>query len=245
MNIQPVLREQNLSIRVAFQIEEMIRSGELKVGDKIPPQSLLCEKFKVSRTVIREATRFLMAKGLLYSKTGNGTFVRSVDSGDVANSIGLLISLQEIPDRIEHLIEVRRALEIQIAQSAAERASPMDIKAIEANLRDSERVMDSPEEFAKKDLEFHFLLARATHNPLFEIILSPLIEVLLEAILIALKSEEAVSEAFNCHSQIFKKIKAKDLGGAGREMANHLAQNQKALLGAFRIMNFPAGPFPK
>ncbi len=236
-NIQPVFREQNLSIRVADYIEDMIRNGELKAGDKLPPERILCEKFQVSRTVIREATRFLMAKGLLSSHTGHGTFVRNLESSDVANTIGLLIAQQEdMPARAEHLIEVRRALEVQTSRSAAERATESDIEALEKHLLELKKFTNSPEEYAKKDLEFHFLLARATHNPFFEMILSPLMEALLEVIRMALKSEHAVMESTYFHTKITEMIRNRDVKGAGREMANHLSQTQQAVKSAIDRM---------
>lgn len=232
--IQPIFREQNLSIRVANHIEEMIRNSELKVGEKIPPERILCEKFKVSRTVIREATRFLMAKGLLYSQAGDGTYVRNVDSGDVSDYLGLHISMQNTTTSIEDFLEIRRALEIQIAQFAAERANDSDIQALKTNLQDMQKLKNFPEKFAQKDLEFHMLLARATQNPLFEILLNPLIDSLLEVIHMALKYKKAVTEATHFHNLLLRKIENHDVQGAGLEMANHLIQSKQAVMYAIK-----------
>ncbi len=233
-NIQPIFREQNLSIRVANHIEEMIRNCELKVGEKIPPERVLCEKFQVSRTVIREATRFLMAKGLLYSQAGDGTYVRNVESGDVSDYLGLHISMQDSPASIEDFMEIRRTLEIQVAKIAAERAKDGDIKALEANLQEMQKFKNSPEEFAQKDLEFHVAIARASQNPLFEILLNPLMDSLLEVINMALKYDKAVTEAIHFHNSILQKIKDHDVQGAGLEMANHLVQSKRAVLYAVK-----------
>jgi GntR family transcriptional repressor for pyruvate dehydrogenase complex len=178
-----------------------------------------------------------MAKGLLTSHTGHGTFVRNLESSDVASSISLLIALQEdMPARAEHLIEIRRALEVQTSRLAAERATESDINALEKHLLELQKLSDSPEEYAKKDLEFHFLLARATHNPFFEMILSPLMEALLEVIRVALKSEDAVVESMYFHNRITEMIKNHDVIGAGCEMANHLSQTQQAVMNAFEKM---------
>ncbi len=228
--IQPIFRGQNLSIRVANKIEAMIRNSELKIGEKIPAERVLCEEFQVSRTVIREATRFLMAKGLLYSQAGDGTYVRNVQSGDVSDYLGLHISMQDTPASIDDFLEIRRALEIQIAKFAAERANENDIEALETNLKEMQKYKQNPEEFAKIDLEFHILLAKATHNPLFEILLNPLMDSLLEVINLALKYEKAVTEATHFHTSILKKIKAHDVPAAGQEMADHLVQSKHAII---------------
>ena len=233
--IQPIFREQNLSIRVANHIEEMIRNSELKIGEKIPPERVLCEKFQVSRTVIREATRFLMAKGLLYSQVGDGTYVRNVQSEDVSDYLGLHISMQDTPASIDDFLEIRRALEIQIAKLAAERANENDIKELEAKLKEMQKYKKNPEEFAKKDLEFHISLARATQNPLFEILLNPLMDSLLEVINLAFKYGKSFTEAIHFHTLILQKIKSHDIPGAGQDMADHLVQSKQAIIYAEKI----------
>ena len=228
--IQPILREQNLSIRVAQNIENMIRANELKVGEKIPSERLLSERFQVSRTVIREATRFLMAKGLLNSQAGDGTYVRNIDSGDVSDYLSLHISMQSNPTSIENFMEIRRTLEIQIAKFAAERATEANIQELSNNLKEMKRLEDSPEEFAQKDLEFHLSMARATQNPLFEILLNPLMDSILEIIHKALGYEKAVKEATYFHQSILQKLIARDVNGAGEEMAAHLVQSRNAVI---------------
>ncbi len=234
--IQPIFRGQNLSIRVANRIEMMIRNSELKIGEKIPPERVLCEEFQVSRTVIREATRFLMAKGLLYSQAGDGTYVRNVQSVDVSDYLGLHISMQDTPASMDDFIEIRRALEIQIAKFAAERANENDLKVLEANLKEMQKYKQNPEEFAKKDLEFHILIAKATQNPLFEILLNPLMDSLLEVINLALKYEKAVTEAIHFHKMILQRIKDHYIPGAGQEMADHLVQSKQAIIYAEKNM---------
>jgi GntR family transcriptional repressor for pyruvate dehydrogenase complex len=235
-SIQPLLRGNNLSTRVAIQIEQMIRNGELKIGEKIPAQHVLCERFQVSRTVIREATKYLMAKGLLISQAGNGTYVRRVESSDVANYLGLHISTQHIPASIDEIFEIRRILEIQIVQFAADRANEKNIIALESNLKELKELLDSPDEFAKKDLDFHILIARATQNPLFEIMLNPLIEPLLEVIRLALNNKGTGEEGIYFHRQILEQIKSQNKGGAARDMERHLIQSQHAVLKAIEIM---------
>lgn len=235
--IQPIFRGQNLSIRVANQIEAMIRNSELKIGEKIPPERVLCEEFQVSRTVIREATRFLMAKGLLYSQAGDGTYVRNVQSGDVSDYLGLHISMQDLPASIDDFMEIRRTLEIQVAEIAAERSNKRDITILETNLKEMLMLKNSPKEFARKDLEFHMAIAKASQNPLFEILLNPLMDSLLEVINMALKYDKAVTEALYFHTLILEKIKNHDVKGAGEVMASHLVQSKQAVAYATKMKN--------
>lgn len=234
---RPLLREESLSVRVADLLEQMIRDGELKIGERIPTERILCERFKVSRTVIREAISYLTAKGLLVSQSSNGTFVRNVESSDVARYLGLHLSLQNIPAGIEHFLEVRRVLEIQIAKLAAQRADKPIVQALDENLKTIQTLLPFPEEFAKKDVEFHLLLARATKNPLFESMLNPLIEGLLEVVLLTLVYEKAGEEAIGFHTRIYEQIRDGNVEGAGFEMEQHLCQVRKAVLAAMEKMN--------
>ena len=73
--------ERNLSLteRTEQQIEALIVQQSLRAGERLPPQDKLAEQLGVSRTVIREAVRFLMAKGLIDARKGSGVYVRSTD----------------------------------------------------------------------------------------------------------------------------------------------------------------------
>lgn len=66
--------------QVASQIEELIEAGYWSVGDRIPSEMELIEKFDVSRNTLREAIRALVHAGLLETKQGSGTIVRSANS---------------------------------------------------------------------------------------------------------------------------------------------------------------------
>jgi DeoR family transcriptional regulator, aga operon transcriptional repressor len=75
--------ERNLSLteRTEQQLEELIVDQSLRSGERLPPQDQLAERLGVSRTVIREAVRFLMAKGLLQARKGSGVYVRRAEPG--------------------------------------------------------------------------------------------------------------------------------------------------------------------
>jgi len=237
-DIQPIERKKNLSIRVANQLEQMIRKGEIEIGDKLPAERILCETFAVSRTVIREAVSFLTAKGLLSAQAGNGTYIKGVGSSEVADYMGLHITLKNIPENFDQFIEVRKVLEINIAQIAAEKCDDEIIHLLEQNLCDLRNLVGKPEQFAKKDLEFHMLLARATKNPLFEIMLKPLIKSLLDVIRLALMYDEASIEAIHFHSEILEAIRNHQVDEAGLKMKNHLNQTCNAVRAAIEKLNY-------
>lgn len=223
----PVKRYEKLSNQVAEQITNMILSGALQTGDRLPAERELCATFGVSRTVIREAISIVKAKGLIESNGRNGTSVRTLQGADVANSIGMLITLQGHPATVEDLMEVRRALEMQTARLAAERATEEDIAEMKRILQRMEESEHDPETYPENDLKFHFALATATHNPLFLILLDPLNDALLEGIKLASQLEGVPEEGYQFHRRILEKVIARDGRGASQEMYAHLIQSQR------------------
>lgn len=230
----PVKRQDRLSIQVANQIQDLILSKHLKVGDRLPPERELCQQFGVSRTVIREAIRALEAKGLLTSQGGSGTYVKGLQSEDVADSIGMYITTRDKPISHAKLMEVRRVLEVQIAALAAERATEESIEELDGLLARMDEAQDDPHAFAKFDLEFHVALAHATGNELFEILLDPFMDALYEARRLASKLPGVPEEAMGLHRDILAKVKAGDAEGAAQAMAVHLDQSNRVILRALK-----------
>jgi GntR family transcriptional repressor for pyruvate dehydrogenase complex len=224
-SFRQVQRSDRLSIQVANQIEELILSGILKIGEKLPPERELCEQFGVSRTVVREAVRVLEAKGLLKSQSGSGTYVRALKSLDVANSLGMYLSTHDGISSYGDLMEVRRILEVQIAAIAAERAVEDCFVKLEAVLDQMKSAMDDPQAFAKHDLQFHVTLAHCTGNELLAAVLDPFADAMYEAVL-ASNLPDPPEWNLEVHRRIFERVKARDAEGAAKAMAYALDQEK-------------------
>jgi GntR family transcriptional regulator, transcriptional repressor for pyruvate dehydrogenase complex len=226
---RPVKRQEKLSIQVADQIIDLILDGKLKEGDRLPPERELCETFGVSRTVIREAVSVLEAKGLVSSVTGSGTYVRSIQAEDVVSSLGLYISTMSKSVSMMHLLEIRLVIEPRVARLAAERATEEDIQDLQEIWLAMCRLSHSEdtETFAKKDLDFHVRLARASHNPLFEIVLQPLTDVLYQLIYVGSGLPGAAKEACAYHRTVLDAIEAHDADRAAKAIMDHLKQTER------------------
>src|ERR1700737_2664008 len=128
-SLQPfrsVARAPSLSDKVAEPLTEAIVSLQVRPGERLPSERDLGEKFKVSRTVVREAVRSLAARGLVRVTSGRGVEVSEVDSGHVAASMRLLVRGREGLD-YGKVHEVRTAVEVQTAGLAAQRAQPENL----------------------------------------------------------------------------------------------------------------------
>lgn len=224
-----VIRETSLTEKAQQQVEALIVNGTLKAGDRLPSERELTEQLKVSKTVIREAVRSLVAKGLIDVRVGSGMFVRGVNADVMTQPMNLLLRSNVLkPDDV---FEVREALEVTIAGLAAARATEEHIKAMAENIKALKSAQLSAADYAELDVGFHRLLGQAAGNPLFAFLLNALNDVMIEVRLRAFSIGEGrtVAHALQEHSRIFERIKARDVEGARAAMEKHLTQGMKVL----------------
>ena len=146
---------------VTEQIIELIRTGTLRPGDRLPSELELMARTGVGRSSVREAIRSLVAMQLVEIQRGRGTFVRQVDAGGITDAQVLLMLADK--KSLQDLVEVRQALEPMIVRLAAERATDADV----AELRRAVAGMNEARrhaEWRQFHLDFHRALAAATHN---------------------------------------------------------------------------------
>lgn len=220
---QPLERAQRLSDRVAFQIEQLINDRELHPGDRLPAERDLGDAFGVSRTVIREAVRALAAKGLVEVRPGGGTTVRQPSESLVSDALTFV--LRTSPGAgLAHLREVRRVFEPPLAELAATRRTDEDLRAMEYELARMRDPHTSAEEWAEADVIFHAAVARATHNPVFGIILNSIQDLSIEARLLAVRLPETRQKGFHHHEAVLKAIRDGNAEAARRAMVAHLRE---------------------
>jgi len=214
-----VKREPRLSDKVADTMLETILANRLNVGDPLPSERELGEQFGVSRTVVREAVRALVAKGVIEVRSGSGLRVAAVNATTVSESMSLYLRGGTLD--FEKVQEVRALLEVHLAGLAAERASADDV----ASLRQIHtRMQNETSDFdaaARDDLEFHRRIARATHNELFLLLLDSIGSSLID-IRRSNFASGSIPMTLNQHQAILERIAAHDPAGARAAMNAHL-----------------------
>jgi len=218
------LKKVNLSEAVYKQLLAMINNGELKPGDKLPPEPELCNLLGTSRTVIREGIKSLAGINVVTIVPGRGTFV-NVDPDILVNSDSLNIALDR--ELIGIIYEVRSILDTGIAKYAAMRATEANIESIERALdkmRKSVRSATIDQKLSiEGDEEFHFALCEAAHNKVLQKIAWPIINHgMLRNWKYKKPSLEIIREALEGHERIADAIKRKDPMTAVIEMERHL-----------------------
>lgn len=214
-----VVREPRLSDKVADRMLETILSRRLQVGDRLPSERELGEQFGVSRTVVREAVRALVAKGVIEVRSGSGLRVAAVDAAAVTESIGLFLRGASID--FEKVHEVRALLEVHIAGVAAERATEDDVHRLREVHERMQREEGDVEAAARDDLEFHRTIARATQNDLYLLLMDSIGSALIDIRRENLGSGSAPM-TLDQHAAILDRIAERDSEGARVAMATHL-----------------------
>jgi GntR family transcriptional repressor for pyruvate dehydrogenase complex len=217
-----VEREPTLANRITAQLENLITSNHLQPGDRLPSERELARQFGVSRTVVREAVRALVAKSLLDVQSGSGTVVRSPSIASVSRSVAMLMRVGGVPVDYSKVNEIRRLLEIEIVGLAAQRRTPEDLLKLEANLQESQAIQHDRNLFPENDVAFHLALAGATHNELFIVLLDSLSDIMLTVRETGFATPGAAAHAIEYHTRIYELVRDQDVAQARQVMSEHL-----------------------
>lgn len=203
------------------QIKNLLSSGALKAGDRLPPERELAEQLGVGRGHVREALRKLEFYGILQTFPQSGTVVASLGAGALDRLICNLLDLDR--DDIKALTETRGILEIHSAQLAAQRASKAEIADIKAALEAFRVEVQAGRPAVEEDLLFHLAIARSAHNP----VMSSLIGLMTPDIIRLHKAARVceggrASSALQEHVKIFAAIADHDPKAATMAMSEHV-----------------------
>lgn len=198
--IEPVRRHTVMEM-VARRIESLIRSGELRCGDRLPPEPELARILRISRSSLREALKGLLFLGLIKSRPGSGTFIQPTLTRVLSRHFQWMVLLEEM----KHLeiYELRRIVEPEAAALAAQRATAEDIDRMERALAAMRLSVDKPEDFHKHDIEFHGAFAQASGNLALQTTMSVLYDAANEARLRVLPLIENMKMHWKRHEQMF------------------------------------------
>jgi len=226
-----MVRESGLADRVARHVTEQVLTGALERGTQLPAERILAEQYGVSRTVIREAIRSLVSKGMMEIRSGSGTYVRGPDAAAATESISMLLRLHQGngPIAYQKALEIRRVLEVEIAGLAAERATDTDLAILEAEMIRLREAESDREAFIRSDVAFHGALAAATRNELFVVVLNSIADVMREVRRLGFETPFGFTSALHYHSQLLDAIRARDAQASRRIMEEHLEDSGQIL----------------
>jgi DNA-binding FadR family transcriptional regulator len=209
------LERKSMHARIVRDLGMRIVSGDLKPGDKLPGEALLGADYEVSRPVLREATRVLVAKGLVVSRQRSGVIVRGRSDWHLLDPDVLYWLIQSRPQRefVSTLLTVRRIFEPAAAALAAKVATDTNLRAI-AEAYAGMEAAKTPEELLEPDVAFHRRIAQATGNDLLAYIGNMLSLALRESIKLSSKHPNTHALSLPRHKAILTALLNRDPLGA-------------------------------
>jgi DNA-binding FadR family transcriptional regulator len=210
--------------RVVYELTLRVVSREWPAGYLVPTENELCAHFGVSRTVVREAMRLLVDRGLMVVRKGKGTVVTRREQWDVLHPVILSEGLRHgLPDIAAHVMEARQLVEPAVVGLAALRATAAQrarLKELMEQLRQPTPDVDLQ---LDRGMQFHRALAAAGNNPLLERMLAP-IYTALEAWHGARSLPASLQQTnHEDHEQLLATVLAGDAAGASAAAADHLS----------------------
>lgn len=210
----------------AEAIREMVLSGRLVPGDRVPPERELAQMFGFSRSSVREAVRELAALGVLTSRQGDGTYISRLESHDLFAP--LEFALRVDPKSLLHLTELRLVLEPHVAATASAWVTPEQIaslvEALAGYTAEVESGRPDPSALIAWDEQIHQVLIDAADNPLIATILRSVDTVVHRGRELTVVLESAPRESLTELRALVDAVVARDPGRAESAMTWHVGR---------------------
>ncbi len=220
------------------QIQESVRRGELKPGDKLPSERDLAEQLSVSRSAVREAFSVLEASGLVDTLPGVGIFLKKDSNEELIDGLNNIIQQKGNKINILELLEVREGIEVQAACLASQRRTSSDLLNIKQAYESLERAVFEQRLGAVEDLNFHVAIVKASHNKMLLQIVKLFSKKFLQGIEewrmedMKIPMEQKISYDHE-HFKIYQAIAESDSQGAKEAMQVHFENTKLSYIKLF------------
>ena len=220
------VNKQLLVPQIEDQLMLYIGQDDIAVGQRLPSEYELAEKFGVGRSTVREAVKSLATKGILEVRRGVGTFVKSKE---LVMDDPLGLSQFEDKYRLAmELFDARILLEPEVAAAASKNATEEEKQQIKALCDEVEALYLAGKNHIQKDMEFHACIAKCSRNRVFEVLI-PVIHTAVTTFA-NLTNRKLMRETIDTHREITDAILRGDSMGAKCAMIMHLTYNRQMLV---------------
>ena len=221
------MKRMSLIDSIVEEIKDKILSGELKDGDMLESQDDMSKRMGVSRPSLREALRRLELMGLIESKHGRGTFVKTVQPQDFMNPLSGFLTIDK--ESAFELLEARLFLEGSVAALAAQKATPDDVLAMEQVIAGMKAAAENfdVQKFIELDVQFHVYMAECTKNRVMIQVVN-ILRGLLQKLVARVfdrhqgRLAKTFAQTIDYHEKIYQAIKARDMVKARNAMESHI-----------------------
>lgn len=222
---QHIIVNGSVAKQVTNIVTQQIIDGEFAIGEYLPTEEDMCKEFGIGRSSVREAIKTLESRGLVRKLQGKGVVV--IDETIEATSEMLNITLDYKHISLHDMIDFREAMEIQLAELAALKATAEQIAQIKEIIELMKENIDAPDEFAKYDHLFHEKIAEASGNSISMIIMKSLKPLLHKQISLTVSPNFEPQKVIDIHEVIYNAIASHQPRAAARAMTEHLEVTHK------------------
>jgi GntR family transcriptional regulator, transcriptional repressor for pyruvate dehydrogenase complex len=208
---------------ISEQIRNLVYTGAIKPGQRLPSERELAEQFQTGRLAVREAFRVLEQMGLVYIKKGKtgGAYISEFNKTVFSKS--LIETIESNMPTMGDLMEARACIESTIVELASQRMRPGILRALKKNISEASRLVSDGTSSAQAQIEFHILLAKAAGNITLETVLRSIMNVLQLFLFKGIEpSPEHLSKHVNDHKDILKAIQEKKTERAKKQIVEHI-----------------------
>lgn len=231
-HIRPV-RKISVTSAIVSQIKDLIDSGALVPGGRLPGEREFARLLNVSRPSLREALRALNLLGVLENRPGSGTYLRASEAPNDIDPLSILLSIRQ--GTLQHVIEARQALETTVAELAAGRRTDGDLQALGHALEAMRSNLEDPEAYHRHELEFHRCVWQAAANPVITDLMTKIYRILTDTRTALRRYREDpadfIRRDFRAHEEIYDCIRGRNRVAARRTMRRHIQLFKKSLDG--------------
>ena len=222
--IDYTVNKTNLYEQIADTLEQAIVHSDIKT-EKLPSEQELSKRFKVSRTVIREALKVLKERGLIDPRNGGGSYLTRPNTDTVSNVLNRIIRMDNISN--DDLHNMRLILETAAARLAAFNSKPAEVEHLEdiLNLMTDKTLPD--DERIRLDADFNITIARSSENELLGMFVEVMTILLNNYMTKGIFGPSGIEKTGAQHRKILKAVKNREPLAAETAILEHLTASRK------------------
>jgi GntR family transcriptional regulator, transcriptional repressor for pyruvate dehydrogenase complex len=224
--LRPLGKRETLVEAIAEKLIRYIAAHNLRGGDRLPSERALVEMLGASRLPLREALCMLKGLGIIEAKQGKGVFVKRLDIAAVFGMLSPLLRTQADID-VNQVFAVRFHLEVGVAEMAAIHRTDDNLEAMQKAINGMRECFDRRSSYVRYDMAFHQELGRATGNPVFQVLMTSIADLLTQLQFFYRDDTDIREQALVEHEAILEAVRARDPERAKIAIREHLGNATK------------------
>jgi len=217
---QPPLERRTVADQVAQRIIALVKSGNLRAGDRLPSESELASAFNISRPSVREGLKMLRILGVTESQQGGRYYITDLSTTRLIKPIQFIVLLQEYD--VEAHLAARTAVDLALVRLACARATPATVQKLQTLAKTGHKFVTDPVGFRLLDFEFHQTINESARSPVLASISQSLYELGFEFRRIATEKPDVIKTSVADHDVIVRAITSRKPELAEKAFRSHL-----------------------